>query len=253
MQTAIERAIKEMWNRYDEPLTLADLAEAAILSRFYFSRVFRAITGTSPGRFLAAIRLYKAKHLLLETSLSVTDIPYLVGYNSLGTFTSRFTRSVGMSPARYRHLSRVGIPPVPLTASVVEGSSGTVRGLLRLPEICTPTRVYVAIFDTPIPQGMPASCAIVDDSGSYQLSAVPSGEWFMRAAAVAVADVDPLPSHRRPLFVNSGPSVFVAPGANVEVDLDLHPTRQIDLPILLALPELDSHRIPDRLIPDAVH
>jgi len=96
MQAAVERAIKSMWERYDEPLTLAELADAAILSRFYFSRVFRNVTGTSPGRFLTAIRLYKAKNLLLSTSLSVTELSYRVGYNSLGTFTTRFTKSVGV-------------------------------------------------------------------------------------------------------------------------------------------------------------
>src|SRR5579859_5367880 len=108
MQAAIERAIDTMWARYHEPLSLADIADTAILSKFYFSRVFRNFTGTSPGRFLTAIRLSKAKQLLLETSLSVAEISYMVGYNSLGTFTSRFTHSVGVSPARYRALSQAG-------------------------------------------------------------------------------------------------------------------------------------------------
>ncbi len=41
MQKELERAIATMWDRYDEPLSLAELADSAILSRFYFSRVFR--------------------------------------------------------------------------------------------------------------------------------------------------------------------------------------------------------------------
>jgi AraC-like DNA-binding protein len=254
MQAAVERAIQVMWHRYHEPLTLAELADSAILSRFYFSRVFRTVTGTSPGRFLTAIRLYKAKHLLLETSLSVTDISYRVGYNSLGTFTSRFTRSVGMSPARYRYLSRVGIPPVPFAGPAVQHSTGTVHGSLRFPEIATRTRVYVATFDSPIPQGMPVACDVVDYTRPYQLSGVPSGEWFVHAAAVALGDVDPRPSRRRPLFVNSGAAVYVPAGGKIEVNIDLHPTGPIDLPILLALPELDSQQIPDDLqIPEVVH
>ena len=96
MESAVERVIATMWDRYHEPLSLADMADTAIFSRFYFSRVFRSVTGTSPGRFLTAIRLYKAKNLLLQTSASVTEVSYLVGYNSPGTFSSRFTRSVGM-------------------------------------------------------------------------------------------------------------------------------------------------------------
>src|SRR3954453_10028451 len=110
MQKAVEREISIMWDRYHEPLSLDAMAGSAFLSRFHFSRIFRSATGTSPGRFLAAIRLYKAKNLLLETDMSVTDIAYEVGYNSLGTFISRFTRSVGVPPSRYRWLAEHGIP-----------------------------------------------------------------------------------------------------------------------------------------------
>ena len=129
MQTAVERAIDTMWSRYHEPLSLADMADTAILSKFYFSRVFRTLTGTSPGRFLTAIRLTKAKQLLLETSLSVTEISYMVGYNSLGTFTSRFTRSVGVPPARYRALSRGGVLPPSSFSGPARGTlAGSVAG-----------------------------------------------------------------------------------------------------------------------------
>ena len=78
MQSAVERVITNMWERYDEPLSLEEMADMAVFSRFYFSRVRRSITGTSPGRFLTAIRLYRAKNLLLETTMSVTDISYQV-------------------------------------------------------------------------------------------------------------------------------------------------------------------------------
>ncbi len=79
-QLAVQQSISAMWNRHGEQLSLDELADCAILSKFYFSRVFRSATGTSPGRFLTAIRLFKTKNLLLETSLHVTDIAYRVGY-----------------------------------------------------------------------------------------------------------------------------------------------------------------------------
>lgn len=113
-EVAIERSIKAMWNHHADPLSLGQLAETAFYSKFHYSRMFNEATGTSPGRFLAAIRLFMAKRHLLETAASVSDITYRVGYNSLGTFTSRFTRSVGIAPTRYRFLARCGMPPLTL-------------------------------------------------------------------------------------------------------------------------------------------
>ncbi|HEV2639944.1 MAG TPA: helix-turn-helix transcriptional regulator [Actinocrinis sp.] len=253
MQKAIERAIATMWDRYDQPLSLAEVADTAILSRFYFSRVFRTVTGTSPGRFLAAIRLQRAKNILLESTLSVTDISYRVGYNSPGTFTSRFTGSVGMSPTRYRWMSHVGMtpmpeqePPVRMTAPSAAGRAfGAVHGRLDMPQTDTPMRIYVGAFNGPIAQGLPVSCDILESSGSFLLNAVPTGTWYIRAVAVAVRDVDPRPWARRPLLVGAGHPVEIRAGLPVKIDITMHPTCTLDLPVLLALPELDSRKVPE--------
>jgi AraC family transcriptional regulator len=239
VQTAVERVITNMWDRYDEPLSLEEMAGMAVFSRFYFSRVFRSITGTSPGRFLTAIRLYKAKNLLLETSMSVTDISYQVGYNSPGTFSSRFTRSVGISPARYRYLSEAGIP-APESPVPAEHQVGAVQGSVTAPEPGAPTRVYVSLFDSTIPQGTPIACAILDGTGSYELPAVPEGQWFLHATAVAVHNLDPRPWMRKPVFLAASRPVKVVAGRTATAHVELRPPRLTDLPILLALPELDS-------------
>jgi AraC family transcriptional regulator len=243
---AVEHSISTMWNRYSEPLTLTELAETATFSKFYFSRVFRSVTGTSPGRFLAAIRLYRAKQLLLKTSYSVTDIAYKVGYNSLGTFTSRFTRSVCFSPARYRSSSQAGMAALPpFTLSDAPHHCSTVRGMIDMPETDVPVRVYVGAFLGPVVEGLPTACDILDSSGAYELPGVPDGTWFIRAAAVALRDVDEVePWNRRPLFVGSSP--VVTRGARiVDSDVHLRPMTRVDLPVLLALPELDSQRLPE--------
>lgn len=246
MQAAIERAIDTMWNRYQEPLSLADMADTAILSKFYFSRVFRAFTGTSPGRFLTAVRLAKAKRLLLETSLSVTEISYMVGYNSLGTFTSRFTRSVGIPPARYRALSLEGIPSLSAQAArSAARHAGNVCGWVSVPETDVPVRVYVGAFSEPITQGVPIACDVRSGSGPYRLGAIPEGQCYIRAAVVAVRDVDPCPWKRRPLYVGATEPVSIPAGQTIEVDVDTRPTGLLDLPILLALPELDSRAVPE--------
>jgi AraC family transcriptional regulator len=239
VQTAVERVITNMWDRFDEPLSLEEMADMAVFSRFYFSRVFRSLTGTSPGRFLTAIRLYKAKNLLLETSMSVTDISYQVGYNSPGTFSSRFTRSVGISPARYRYLSEAGIA-APEPAAPTGSQLGAVQGSLTAPESDVPFRVYVSLFSSTIPEGTPIACAILDGESSYELPAVPEGQWFVHATAVAVHNLDPRPWMRKPVFLAASRPVKVVAGRTATVHVELCPPRLIDLPILLALPELDS-------------
>jgi AraC family transcriptional regulator len=243
MQPAVEHAIEAMWDRYEEPLTLSEMAAAASLSRFHFSRVFRSLTGTSPCRFLAAVRLSKAKDTLLQTSRNVTEIAYEVGYNSLGTFTSRFTRSVGVSPARYRQLSRSGMP-VPLPVAV-PGARGVVRGLVGLPEPAGPLRIYIGAFDSPIAQGMPVACDVLDAPGRFRLEGVPDGAWFIRAAAVPLRDVDPRPWKRKPLFVGALEPLHIRREKTLDLDLELHPLGLLDLPVLIALPELDSAELPE--------
>jgi AraC family transcriptional regulator len=250
MQNAVERAIATMWNRYEEPLSLDEIANTAILSKFYFSRVFRNLTGTSPGRFLSAVRLHQAKTMLLETNLSVTEISYRVGYNSLGTFTSRFTRSVSHSPARYRALARAGLPrpgdqSAPAPQPLLDGGRRTcaVDGIIRSPDTGQPVRIYVGAFREPIVQGRPTACAVLDGPGPFSLR-VPEGVWYVRAAVVAMSDAPALPWERRPLLVASSQELCVRREQDSGVNLMARPLSPLDLPILLALPELDSWRPP---------
>jgi AraC family transcriptional regulator len=242
-EVAIERTISIMWNRHAEPLSLEELADAAIFSKFYYSRIFRDVTGTSPGRFLSAIRLFMAKRHLLETASSVTDISYRVGYNSLGTFTSRFTRSVGISPAKYRFLARCGLPPLSMPDVRTDQKMSTVTGRLNIPDTAGRVRVYVGAFNTPIVEGHPQSCDILDDSGRFHLN-VPDGLWFIRAAAVATHsyDAEPGPKIRIPRLIGAGWPVKVRGGRAYTSDVQLHSVTPFDLPILLAIPELDGPR-----------
>jgi AraC family transcriptional regulator len=244
MNSAVERAIVTMWERYGEPLTLTDLASSAILSRFHFSRVFRHATGVSPGRFLSALRIYQAKRMLATTSLSVTEISLSVGYNSLGSFTNRFTESVGVSPARFRRMSKGGKYDIPDAAPGSFASRGTVTGSVGLPLGYTAGRVYLGAFKTPIIQGRPGSSVIVEVTPpgravSYALADVPAGEWFIQA--VAVADTaDPEPWTRRSTLLGAEGPVQVMAGTEIETAVRLRQRRMTDLPILLALPDIES-------------
>jgi AraC-like DNA-binding protein len=88
--------------RYFEPLDVDDLASAAGLSRAHFSREFRRAFGESPHAYLLTRRLERAAALLRHTDHSVADICFSVGLKSVGSFTTSFTRSYGVSPTAYR-------------------------------------------------------------------------------------------------------------------------------------------------------
>src|SRR5437016_9279166 len=88
--------------RYVEPLDVDDLAGAAGLSRAHFSREFRRAFGESPHAYLMTRRLERAAALLRNTDRSVADICLSVGLQGIGSFTSSFTRTYGMSPVAYR-------------------------------------------------------------------------------------------------------------------------------------------------------
>ena len=88
--------------RYFEPLGVDDLAGAAGLSRAHFSREFRAAFGESPHAYLLTRRLERAATLLRTTDRSVADICFSVGLQSVGSFTTSFTRTYGVSPTAYR-------------------------------------------------------------------------------------------------------------------------------------------------------
>lgn len=88
--------------RYFEPLAVDDLARAAGLSRAHFSRQFRHAFGESPHAYLLTRRLERAAALLRGTDRSVADICFSVGLQSVGSFTTSFTRTYGVSPAAFR-------------------------------------------------------------------------------------------------------------------------------------------------------
>ncbi|HTP84278.1 MAG TPA: AraC family transcriptional regulator [Alphaproteobacteria bacterium] len=83
-------------------LALSDLAAVACLSPFHFSRCFAQSMGVGPHRFVMGRRIARARHLLLHSDMSLSDIADAVGFDSQASFTARFGRELGMSPGRLR-------------------------------------------------------------------------------------------------------------------------------------------------------
>lgn len=88
--------------RYFEPLNVDDMARAAGLSRAHFSREFRRAFGESPHAYLLTRRLERAAALLRGTDDSVAEICLAVGLQGIGSFTTSFKRTYGVTPTAYR-------------------------------------------------------------------------------------------------------------------------------------------------------
>jgi AraC family transcriptional regulator len=245
---AVERVILSMRERLDEPLSLQDMAEIAFLSPFHFNRVFHQTTGLPPAQFLYALRLEAAKRLLLTTSLSVTDICYEVGYNSIGTFTYRFTQLVGLSPRHFRALAQK-IDDSFLESLFSEGAamstnasrSPSVAGRIIMPEPVEGL-TFIGLFPTFIPQSRPVGGTLLTSPCSYTIGPVIDGQYYVFAAAFP--PVKNLLAYLLPdaasLLVGVGrrPAIVRKKQAVESVDVALRPVEITDPPILIALPLL---------------
>ena len=100
-----EEAIRTMRRFLRKPPSIPELAEEARITPWHFIRQFRRTVGIPPGEYLAALRIEFAKILLLKTPEKVTNICFDLGFSSLGSFASRFTSLVGVSPVAFRRLA----------------------------------------------------------------------------------------------------------------------------------------------------
>lgn len=108
------RRVRDRIDReYDRPLDVAALARDAAMSPGHFSRRFRAAYGESPYQYLMTRRIERAMALLRRGDRTVTEVCFAVGCSSLGTFSSRFTELVGVTPSAYRAGAGPGLPGVP--------------------------------------------------------------------------------------------------------------------------------------------
>jgi AraC-like DNA-binding protein len=98
---------------YAQPLDVAALARAALMSSAHFSRQFRAAYGETPYAYLMTRRIERAKALLRGGELSVTELCIAVGCTSLGSFSARFTELVGETPTAYRARNHDALARVP--------------------------------------------------------------------------------------------------------------------------------------------
>lgn len=92
-----------MEEHYPDKIVLNDLAKAAFMSRFHYLRMFRRMYGLTPRAYLRDLRIRKAKDLI-RTGLSVTQVCFDTGYDSVSTFSAAFKKCTGHTPREYRRM-----------------------------------------------------------------------------------------------------------------------------------------------------
>lgn len=220
-----------------DPLTLDDLAAAAMFSKFHFSRIFLAGTGVSPGRFLAALRLQRAKELLLTTDLNVVDIGMRVGYSSVGTFSTRFRGGVGLSPSEYR--ARLGFVPYGGGCPPAQPAGlGSVRGCLAQPEGEPQRPVFVCLYPSRLPEGRPISGAILFGAGPFTLRTAYEGDCHLVAFSTMAGHRHAL-ADERSRRVGALRLSDLKPGRDISgLHLRLRPQGELDPPVVSAMPDV---------------
>ncbi|GAB3796289.1 helix-turn-helix domain-containing protein [Virgibacillus kimchii] len=245
----IDEVIKYIHEHLDEPLTLQRVSNYAAYSPYHFTRIFKERIGVPPHYYISSIRLQKAKDLLLTTNLSVRDIGMEVGQQSLGTFTTRFTQRVGLSPAQFRQsANQVGDYLDSLqqltdwksshSPILTEGGhvvQGTIKAVVPFHGV-----ILVGLFPKPIPEGLPVYGTLLSSLGEYSFQHVHPGIYYLLATAVSweMAATDILLPHTT-LRAKSEQAVTVKTDADtLHQHLTLHEPRIDDPPILISLPLL---------------
>jgi AraC-like DNA-binding protein len=109
----LRRARDLMDREYARPIDVAELARTALMSQAHFSRQFRVTYGETPYGYLMTRRIERAKALLRNGDVSVTEVCFEVGCTSLGSFSARFTELVGETPTAYRARDHRALASVP--------------------------------------------------------------------------------------------------------------------------------------------
>ncbi|HYG57318.1 MAG TPA: AraC family transcriptional regulator [Symbiobacteriaceae bacterium] len=243
--TEMDEIIAFIHQHLYDPLSLSRLAAYAGYSPYHFTRMFKDRTGLPPLYFVSALRLQKAKDLLLRTDMSVREIGLEIGQQSLGTFTTRFTERVGMTPSDFRHST----PQANYSLRSLQGLSdwqvrrpdngavieGTVQAPLRFAGA-----TLIGLFPKPVPEGLPQHGTLIPGVGDFRITGVKPGIYYLMATAVAweMNAMDFL-LPQTTLRARAKEPIIVGPYASVpHQQIMLHLPRQDDPPILISLPVL---------------
>jgi AraC family transcriptional regulator len=243
----VDDAIAYIHQHIDEPLLLSRLANHVSYSPYHFARIFKERVGLSPLYYVSAHRLQRAKELLLNTSMSVRDIGLEIGQQSLGTFTTRFTERVGMTPSLFRNstpqaddlfrsLKRLNDWRIshPITAQHAR-IEGTVQAEIPFEGV-----ILIGLFAKPIPEGFPLYGTLLSSLGDFCFTGVQPGIYYLMATSVSwgMKAMDFLLPQTTLRTRSKEPIVVESYSSVVHQQVMLHLPRLDDPPILISLPLL---------------
>ena len=178
------RATRYLRTHFRDRVTIGDLSAHLAYSPSHLTRVFTAAVGTSPMDYLAAWRLHEAKHLLVTHRLGVAETCHEVGYTSVGTFSRRFLRDVGIPPGALRRIAdRIAERTLPAVSLLVP-AAGRIRVRPEVPEemrraLGPAPYQWVGTFHRPAPSGLPATGTLRRGIDEVELPVVPGTPWIL--------------------------------------------------------------------------
>jgi len=108
--TAVANAKRFVQEHVEEPITLEKVVKHVNVSRFYFCKLFKKATGMTLTEYVSRVRVEKAKSLLVNPSMRISEVVFAAGFGSIPRFNSVFKRYVGMPPTEYRTTLRSQLP-----------------------------------------------------------------------------------------------------------------------------------------------
>lgn len=237
---ALGAALELVHAHSDEPIQVADLADAAGYSQHHFSRMFAASMGVAPAQYVCAQRIDAAKRMLLDSDFPVIDVATSVGFDSLSSFTRRFRDSVGIPPAQLRRLAGEVASTTLTPFSLGDGDGAAISVRMQFPpgdEITrgpgVPRATWVGWFPRPSPIGLPAE-GILTWSDELSLPLCPGNPWLLGFTVATNVDAHEILAPERPLVAIHMQPVFAPSDVTLRFDR-AHP---FAVPMLPALPSL---------------
>jgi AraC-like DNA-binding protein len=244
-RVAVQKVIRHMKSRLDQPLDLEEIARVAMISKFHLVRVFDELTGTTPHHFLACLRIQKAKELLLASNATITEICLEVGYISLGSFSKTFSTLVGLSPLEFRALPK-RLSALQFAAAIWRflGARQKFSGPQLHGTVEGPSKprgfIFVGTFIRGVPQGVPYSGTVLLSRGTFHVNRPAVDEFHLMAVLV------PFSANLRAMVTNLPVGLVASLRLRNKDELNnaekpclrLRPIRPTDPPIVLALPAL---------------
>ncbi len=243
----VEASIHYIQDHIFDPLSLEEIAHEVGYSPYHFTRIFKAHMGIPLFYYVSSLRLQKAKDLLLHTELTIRDIALEVGYQSLGTFTTRFTQKVGISPAAFRQTAEEAVKALETIKRLGEkrpgnGSSSNQCSIFGTIEAQIPNEgiVLIGLFPKPIPEGIPLYGTLVRLPDRFCISGVRPGVYYLMATSVSWGmQAESILLNQKTLRTRNRQPLEICPDKEIApLKVKLHLPQLDDPPILVSLPFL---------------